>query len=830
MPAPLAGASPPSPPLEAAHRWRYVAIGLAALILASLALAYALLRASLPQLDGTIHSLTLTAAVTIDRDSLGVPTITAASRADLAYGTGFVHAQDRFFEMDLSRRLAAGELAELVGKAALEQDESARIFRFRQVAQESLRQATPQQRALIEAYARGVNDGLARLHVRPWEYLLLGSAPARWRPEDSILVLHAMWWQLQYMGFHREMLRQQVNERLGGPLCGPQWKCALSFFYPARTEWDAPAIGSDEPPSPAAAQARSQSDSANIPTPDVIDLRRGAAGPQAAHVGLTDAAVGSNNWAVAGAHTSTGSALVANDMHLGQRVPVIWYHARLRTTASGEAPGLELNGVTLPGAPVLVAGSNGHIAWGFTNSYGKWLDAEQVACTRLGERELEGPAGPVPLSLQWEEIKIHGAAAVRFAVRSGPRGVLLEAHPERRQCWFGTWLAQAPAASNFNLMSLERASSAQEALALAPTIGIPHQNFVVGDRDGHIGWAIFGRVPADVGSRRADTRSSWMTAGAHPSVLDPPTGRVWTANARVTSDPGQELAIGAETAALGSQYDLGARAAQIRDDLMAIGGAATTADMLHIQLDDRAVFLTRWRNLVLELLNGDGLKSQPQREEFRRLVASWDATAGTGSVGYRLVRTWRERIEAQVWDMVLDGLHIAADESYSAPAQFEAPLWRLVTERPLHLLSSRYASWQDFMLAELDATIAGLEQDCGALSRCTWGRRNAIRIRHPLSASLSRALPFLSDVLDMPTLQLPGDRDMPRVQGSAFGASERFGVSPGHEAEGYFHMAGGQSGHPLSPYYRAGFMEWARGEPLPFLPGVTQHTVTLSPR
>ena len=833
MPAPLAGASPPHPVRRAARGWKYVAIAVAVLILAPSVVAYSLLRASLPQLDGTIHSPSLSAPVRIDRDDLGVPTIEAANRTDLAYGTGFVHGQDRFFEMDLSRRLAAGELSELVGKAALEQDESARIFRFRQVAQASLRLATAEQRAAIEAYARGVNDGLASLGARPWEYLLLGSAPARWLPEDSILVVHAMWWQLQYLGFHREMLRHEVNERLGGPLCGAQWKCALSFFYPARTEWDAPAVGAsaaqgNAPPRTEMPRTEvpPQSEGAGIPTPDVLDLRRSAAGPPSAHVALRSATVGSNNWAVAGAYTTTGSALVANDMHLGQRVPVIWYHARLKTAASAGGPGIDLNGVTLPGAPVMVAGSNGHIAWGFTNSYGKWLDVELVPCSGVGEAALQGPSGRVALSVQWEQIRVHGEAAVRFPIRSGPAGLLLEAHPERGQCWFGTWLARLPAASNFNLMSLERVSTTQEALALAPSIGIPHQNFVVGDREGHIGWAIFGRIPSAVGSQRADGRSTWMAGSAHPSALDPPAGRIWTANARVTSDPAQELAIGAETASLGSEYDLGARAGQIRDDLLAIGRPATPADMLRVQLDDRAVFLARWRDLLLGLLDADSLKNQPRREEFRQLVAGWDAAAGTGSVGYRLVRAWHERTEAQVWDMILDGLHIPADESYSAPAQFEGPLWRLLREQPLHLLPSRYASWRDFLLAQLDATIAGLEKDCGSLGRCSWGLQNTLRIRHPLS----RSLPFLSGLLDMPVLQMPGDHDMPRVQGPTFGASERFAVSPGHEAQGYLHMPGGQSGHPLSPYYRAGFLEWARGAPLPFLPGVTRHTQILTPR
>ena len=808
-------------------RVRSVAIALLVLILALIAVFFALLSGSLPRLDGDISVADLAAPVIIDRDALGVPTVTAATRTDLAYATGFLHGQDRFFEMDLSRRLAAGELSEIVGPAALAQDEAARIFRFRQVAKAVLEQATPEQRAILDAYTRGVNDGLASLQVRPWEYLALRARAAPWRPEDSVLVLHAMWWQLQYMGFHREMLRREVNDRLGGPLCGPRWKCALQFFYPARTPWDAPAVVPEGAPDAGPQNAA-------IPGPDVLDLRDANPPPQSAHVSTTAAVVGSNNWAVAGSHTRTGAALVANDMHLGQRVPVIWYRMRFRTNPA-QGLGIDLTGVTLPGAPVMVAGSNGHIAWGFTNSYGNWLDVSLVPCTAVGVSSLTGPSGTIALQVQWELIRVHGRGPVRFPVRSGPGGVLLEAHPDRGQCWFASWLAQVPAASNFNLLGLEHVSTVQQALALAPTIGIPHQNFVVGDREGHIGWALYGRVPATglagpripaaVEQPRAAGSAGWLEEPAQPTAIDPPVGRLWTANARVTSDPEQERAIGGDTASLGAEYDFGARASQIRADLLAINRPATPADMLRIQLDDRAILLGRWREVLLGLLDASSLSGHPERAQFRSLIEHWDAAADTDSVGYRLVRRWRDLIEAQVWDMILDGLHIPADASYSVPTQFQAPLLRLLQEQPLHLLAPRYASWQQLMLTELDAAITQLQRECGDLSRCTWGQQNTIRIEHPLS----RALPFLSALLDMPTLELPGDHDMPRVQGMTLGSSERFAVSPGHEADGYFHMPGGQSGNPLSPYYRAGFMAWARGVPLPFLPGPRAHRITLHP-
>src|SRR5882762_3479759 len=282
---------------------KYLGAAAALLLLAALALGWLLLRASLPHLDGALRQPGLRSAVRITRDSRGVPTIEATDRLDLAYATGFLHAQDRYFQMDVSRRLAAGELAELFGSVALEQDRN------------------------------------ARLSGRPWEYWVLGQPPLPWRPEDTILVEHAMWWDLQVNGLRREILRQQINARLGGAQCGARWKCGLSFLYPAGTSWDAPAAPASEGAVSAAPA---------VPPAEVLDVRHGSAA-SAASAGVPRApAAGSNSWAVAGRLTTTGAALVANDMHLGERVPPVWYHARLRTVAGAGTQALDLNGVTLP--------------------------------------------------------------------------------------------------------------------------------------------------------------------------------------------------------------------------------------------------------------------------------------------------------------------------------------------------------------------------------------------------------------------------------------------------------------------------------------------------
>jgi len=795
---------------------------LALLAVTVLATGYGLLRASFPQLDGAVRLAGLAAPVRVTRDWRGVPTVEARNRLDLAYATGFLHAQDRYFQMDLARRHAAGELAELFGTVALAEDRRTRLFRFRSIARQVIAEANGAQRALLEAYARGVNAGLAGLASRPWEYWVLRQAPVSWRPEDSVLVEYAMWWDLQASGFPREILRRRINARLTGAECADGWRCALGFFYPLGTSWDALDAPSAGPLPPS---------SGAIPDATVLNVRGrdapAASAPATQAPVMRAPAAGSNAWAVDGRFTATGAALVANDMHLGLRVPPVWYHMRLKSAAGDGAPALDLNGVTLPGAPVLVAGSNGRIAWGFTNSYGDWLAVERTPCTAVGHDALTTPAGDVPLAVVREQIRVRGAPAAVLEVRSGPAGLLLQVDAAEQACWFGSWLAQLPAATNIGLMDLERADSVAAVLALAPSMGIPHQNLVVGDADGHIAWTIFGRIPQDTGPMRARSGAPWTTSADQPRIVDPPLGRLWTANARVTGDERQQRLIGGAVTTLGAQYNLGARAGQIRDDLLALAAPATPADMLRIQLDDRALFLERWRTLLLTLLDPPSLAGQPRRAEFRQLIEHWNAAASADAVGYRLVRSFHDRTRVAVRAMLLGALGIPADDDPETQDQFEGSLWQLVTQQPLHLLAPRYSDWPQFLRAQVDATIAELDASCPQLARCTWGLRNTVRIRHPLS----RALPAFAALLDMPTLELPGDHDMPRVQdGTSFGASERFAVSPGREPQGYLDIPGGQSGHPLSPYYRAGFSEWARGEPLPFLPGPAEHTLTLAPR
>jgi len=805
-----------------------------------------LLRGSLPQLSGELEGSEggPQAQVVLQRDADGAPTVRGDSWPDVAYGLGVLHAQDRFFQMDLSRRFAAGELSALLGSSTVEQDKRARAFRLRQVARQAIAAATPEQREWIEAYTRGVNRGLDELRVRPWEYILLRATPEPWRAEDSILVLHSMWWQLQHEGVQTEIARRSIELRLIERIAAASREEAdasqaaevLRFFFPRGNEWDAPNFPTIE----AAREANGGQffSAPPVPSPDALDLRAtsraaavaaagGAAAGGTRQAEGPEGVLGSNAWAVAGAHTASGVALVAGDMHLGLRVPTVWYRARLQISGGGQAQSAatatELNGVTLPGLPVVAAGSNGHIAWSFTNSYGDWIDVRPRSCS-LARGTYATAEGERRFRVIRERIEVARSDVVPLDVYDSPHGVMVERSPNDpalgETCWLARWLISEPGATNLAALELQQVRSLDAALALAPSVGIPHQNFTLGDRSGRIAWTIIGRIPQGELGPETPRPVLWRDAASAPRIVDPEVGRLWSANSRHVEGE-LERVLGNDEATGGMGYDMGARQGQIRDGLLALRAPATPADMLAIQLDDRALFLERWQRLLLATLDEDALRNQPQRAELRRLAADWQGRAIPESVSYHLVRTFRDQTRRASWEMITRTLQAGTD-SYPANL-FEGSLWRLLTEQPPHMLAEPHANWRAFLLAQVDAVIADLATRCSSLATCSWGERNTSRIRHPLSASLGP----LARYLDMAPRPLPGDNDMPRVAGRGFGASERFAVSPGREAEGYLQIPGGQSGHPLSPFYRAGYEDWVTGRARPLLPGPTVHTLVL---
>ena len=797
--------------------FRWIAGGVVVVVLTAAGAGgwfYSKLRASLPQLDGEAPLAGLSSPLTITRDGQGVPTIRGATRVDVARGLGWVHAQDRFFQMDLLRRTAAGELAEIIGGAALPLDRENRMHGFRARAQEQLARLSPSERAVIIAYTTGVNAALAAFRTKPFEYIFLRTTPQPWRDEDSLLIGYALLLDLHGDAALRERQLLTLRESLG-----PE---ALAFFAPTSGPRDAALDGSTTPLAP-------------IPTAKVLNLRPGARvssvtsfRPDLPTVAERELP-GSNAFALAGAHTANGAGLVANDMHLDLRIPNTWYRASLVWTDAGTER--RVTGITVPGGPVIIAGSNGHVAWGFTNSR---VDTSDLVVISTGiSPELYrafGHDAALKIETRTETIAVKGGPPVtvdyRWTIWGPIVGTDAENHPLAQH-----WVGHQPGAINFSLLGFETLTTTAEIVSAAHRAGLPTLNLVVADAHGDIAWTIAGPVPKRIGY---DGRLpvSWNFGDRRWEGLLPPDevpavfaartatgkeGRLWSANQRQLGGPAAAILSEAGGEAM--------RAAQIRDDLAPLE-RATPRDLLAIQLDDRALALERWQKFLLGVLTPEVVAGKSQRAELRALVEKWEGRASVESVSYRLVRTFRQAVANRVFDPIFAPC-VAADKDFNwALLNYEEPLWTLMQEKPIHLLDPQFANWDALLVRAVDDTLSVIAQQNTPLAEATWGKANTARIAHPLS----RALPsFLTGWLRLPADPLPGGNHMPRVQRPAFGASERFVVSPGHEEEGIFHMPGGQSGHPLSPYFQAGHAAWVKGEPTPFLPGKAEHTLTLHP-
>lgn len=807
-------------------RWlRKIMTSLIVVLLIAIGIVWLLLKASLPWLDGQFELLGLSVPVQIERDNNGYTTITAKNRLDMARATGYAHAQDRFFQMDLLRRSSAGELAALFGKRALSFDQQRRVHRMRARAARVLETMTSEELALLQAYSDGVNAGLNALRAPPFEYLLLRQRPEPWNLQDSILTVIAMYFDLQLSTVRQESQLAMLRD------CMPPEM--VEFLLPRGTQWDAPLIGQAiTPPGIPVAEIfdsrllnKQASNTAINPLPDYSNL-----------LDIEHYVIGSNNWAVSGALTDHGAAMVSGDMHLDLNLPHIWYRLRLvlnppEGQVNDQTP-FDISGVSLPGLPFIVVGSNRNIAWGFTNSYGDFLDLVSLRMDPSDPTHYLTTEGYEALKLVTERIEVAGSEPVQIVVKESRWGPVVDKdHMNQPRVW--RWVAHEPEAIGLNeFIQLETAETAEQAIQLAQRTGMPGQNFVVGDTHGNIAWTIIGiipkRSPGFEGRMPEDWAASavswqgWAAAEDYPQLVNPSHNRIWTANGRVTS--GEQLAV------LGDGgYALGARAKQIRERLMALE-QADEASLSQIQLDDEAVFLARWRRQLLALLDTTALAGNQYRQQLRTAVLNWSGHAAVDDAGYRLVREYRDHLRR----LVMHGLtaHCAAVENkdgqrqdFTGSWQVEGPLWQLVNQQPDHMLPVGFDNWRAVMLAAVDQLIVSATDQVADLREYHWGLRTQLRMAHPLAS----ALPVVGNLLSMPSQSLPGDRDMPRVQGRSYGASQRMTVAPGHEEDGYLQLPGGQSGHPLSPYFAAGHADWAEGKPTPFLPGNSVHSLVLTP-
>ena len=605
---PLSHLSPRSSGFLMRKRWLKIAAVVAALVVVAVLgtgyWAWSLLAGSLPQVDGEYRTPGLAHDVKIERDGLGIPTIRAANRKDLAFATGFAHGQDRFFQMDLLRRNSAGELAELVGSAALPVDRRVRVHRFRNVAQRILTTGDPAETTVLESYTAGVNAGLASLRSKPFEYYLLGVEPAPWKTEDSALVMFSMFLDLQGDTFDAETTLGLMHDELPGPL--------FDFLRRAARNGTRPCWASRFKLLPC--RRRPSSTRANQTSLRCPISRRSASRP-AIRRSITAATTGPSP----PSERPTGERLSPTICTWASACRTSGIARRSSGPRRRDQRGSAHYGLTLPGTPAMVVGSNGHIAWGFTNTQGG-LGRRRAGRRRSARQRVVSHAeGPAKVRASRRDDQGQGRAGHHARRRRddlGPGHRSRQQGPSSRHALGG---ARHRGREHGPAERSNRPAHSKSHSAGQPAPARRHRISSSPTTRGRIGWTIMGRIPRRIGfdgrlpSSWADGKHRWdgyLKPEEYPRIIDPADGRIWTANARVVS--GDQLAR-----RWGTACTTWAPAPGKFATICGSSTRPTKPTCCKIQLDDRAVFLTAGGSCSLDTLDSDAVAADPRRGELK---------------------------------------------------------------------------------------------------------------------------------------------------------------------------------------------------------------------
>ncbi len=765
-----------------------------------------MLYTSLPVLDGEQRLSMLSLPVTVVSDRYGIPTIKAQSYLDAVRALGYVTARDRLSQMDLARRLSGGRLSEVIGKAAVRSDKRQRVLGFRGVAKAIIAHLPKDQEEVLQAYTEGVNSFMEQMDTPPVEFLLLRYRPEPWTIEDSILLELNMFQRLNG-GAQDERMMTIMEEVLPPEV--------VAFLTPDTDEHTIVLLGGNESHRPIRP----------IPVESMALIRRMShqKGEGTTTLGHTEEfIVGSNNWAVDKSKTLDGRAILANDMHLTLSVPNIWYRATI------QYEGIAISGVLIPGIPLVVAGSNGHVAWGFTNIGGDFLDFVRLEINPKNPEEYKTRHGWKRFGISQEIIKVKDDADVIQDIRLTIWGPVSEI-PLMGQPVALHWTALDPTAVDIGLHHMNRAKTLEDAMYVMNRFKGPPLNAILADETGRIAWTYCGKIPIRNGFDGAFSKSwsegdigwqGYIPPDELPRVIDPPSGFLTTANNRTLGKDYPHV--------IGHNFDYSYRAHQISKKIKE-ADQITEQDMFQLQLDTTSDFYDFYRQLALDVLTEEVIADKPLLRKVRKHVEGWNGKAGLKSVGFGLLVRFREVLADDVFGPFLL-LCREKDRRFSyAWSNKETPLRMMLTNRIPEILPDpeHFPDWDAFVLGKLEKAVQDLRKNYKArsLGELTWGLMNRAMISHPLG----RGIPVLGKLLNMPRDPLPGGPFSIRYSGGSIGASQRLVVSPGQHEDGILHMPCGQSGHPFSTNYNDQHSSWVHGDPLPFLPGPTTHTLTLRP-
>ncbi len=742
----------------------------------------AILGRRLPRIAGSITVSGIERPVTIRRDANGIPVIEAAVEEDAWFGLGFCQGQDRAFQLEQVRRAVRGRLAEMAGPAALGIDRFLRRLGLRRAAEAQLAVLDARDRRTLEAFARGVNAGRgpAGSPRRAHEFVLLGTQPGEFDAADAL-------GSLDLVGFALASPWQAKLSRLA--VLQAHGEEALRALDPVYPEW----LPVAAPPSPPAGESVRR-------LLDDLALLRG-------RLGLGG---GSNNWAIAGAHTASGRPIVANDPHLPPTLPALWYLAHVRT------PDFAVAGASVVGTPGIAVGHNGHAAWGVTSGQADDIDLflEEIGPDGRSVREADGFA---PCEVRRETIAVKGRAPVVEEVLVTRRGpIVTPALPGVDVAL--SLRALSLEARHLRIPRLHEARSAEDVRRCFESYPAGSLNLVYADAAGHIGWQLIGQVPKRVRGfgtlplPGSDPAASWapdpVPFDAMPHAADPPSGLLATANAKPTQD--------GDGPWLGQDWNDGYRQERILEALA--GRSDWTVDLaLALQMDQRSLVWRDVRDAVLAAPCADRDAARAQA-----LLADWDGVVASGSPAAAvfelffadLIRRVARAKAPRVVEAALGrGGSPLGSAAHTYALRRTGHLVRLLRARPEGFFEAGWDRAISDSLASSSAALRSLRGESPAA--WAWGGVRPLTFRHPAG----RRAP-LHHVFDRGPFPWGGDAhtvgqasvDPSDPTGDpVYVATLRMAVDLAYPERARFVLPGGESGNPCSPHYDDLLALWRTG-------------------
>jgi penicillin G amidase len=806
----------------------------AIVVIAISAVAWWFVYRPLPQIDGSASLPGLHQEVTVERDEWGVPHIRAASLEDLVEAQGYVMAQDRLWQMDLLRRVARGQLSEILGPSTLSIDKDFRTLGFGRAAERDVALLDAEARRLMEAYARGVNKFIEQHQGSlPLEFSLLHYKPLPWQPSDTLAISGYMYRTLTDT-WERELNRAKVTELAGADRSKDLFSEEAAMDHFVVGDPNAPNDGSQR----SAADADDEDDeddmqpdtvlkaghrgASNVTTPESApDLTTALLGSTRGFLDESRSEIrqglGSNNWVVSGAHTATGKPLLANDTHLELTIPSIWYEIHLT------APGWNVKGFTLPGAPMVIIGHNDRIAWGFTNNGADVQDLYIETFNPASAAEYRVKGAWSKAQIIDEMIRIKGQADEHLKVVVTRHGPVV--HREGDKGYALRWTATEPGGLANSYNWLGKAQNWNEFRNVMKHVWGPGQNAVYADVEGNIGYLMAARVPirkkghgeVPVPGDTDDYEwTGYIPFEQLPQALNPESGLIVTANARVVGPNYKPY--------LTDRWEEPYRTARIYD-LLHDRHDLRPEDMLKVQTDTYSYP----HAFIADQLSAAAKTVKPKDVRAQKLIEGlkdWNGIADANSPEVSFLHaTRRAAIELLVEPFL--GKETAIYQWRST-----AFLQKILTDRPAKWLPSTFKNYDELLAAAADRAVEKLAEQSGSQRPEDWAWKlfNSLNMLHPIGRA--GALKWFFSITDK--LQ-SGTVYSVRAATKTHGPAMRFVANPGNWDNSILLISAGQSGQPGSSHYSDQFPFWYEGKPI-FAPfsdaaeaNARKHTLNLKP-